>query len=429
MLETDPGGGTHPMKKAILLLSTIWISLAYAQTSDIYRLIHEKSKMYFEEAVRVRHHLHRIPEVCYCEEKTALFVADYLRTLGFKVEINIGGKRGIKAVLHGNRAEPIVGIRADMDALPIEEETGLAWASEHAGAMHACGHDIHMTGVLMAARILSDLKDEIPGTVVFIFQPCEEGTSDGSPAGASMLIQADILENPTIDAMFGLHVMPGTPIGTVQVRGGAFMANVATIKISIIGKSSHGALPHEGIDAVYAASSAVMQLQSLISRVKDPGEKAVLSIGKINGGVRMNVIAERVDMEGTVRTFSFETEKLMEEGIRNILEGLKVANGIEYEYAFLRGSQFVKNDGNLTERTIPLFKQILGNENVFIIDPVTVGEDFSAYSHIIPSFFFFLGAGIEGNVHHPKFAPDDEILKYGGMLLSSAAVQHLIDYE
>lgn len=415
------------MKKWTFFLLLIWIGTVLAQTEDVYKVLKDKSNAYFDEAVRLRTHLHQYPETCYMEEQTALFIADYLESLGLEVITNIGGKRGIKAVLKGTKDSPVVGIRADMDALPILEATGLEWTSKHEGVMHACGHDIHMTNGLMAARYLVDMKERLPGTVVFIFQPCEEGTNDGSPAGASMLADAGILENPNIDAMFGLHVMPGFPLGSAAFREGPIMANVATVKIAILGKSSHGALPHEGIDAVYAASMAVVQFQSLISRIKDPSEKAVLSIGKIKGGVRMNVIADRVDMEGTVRTFSFETEKLIEEGIEKVLKGLKVSLGIDYEYAFLRGSKYVKNDTTLTAITADVFRKVIGEKNVLTTEPMTVAEDFSVYSHKIPSFFFFLGTG-GGTLHHPEFAPDEEILRYGGLLLSSAAMNYLMSY-
>jgi len=413
------------MKKLILLGVLLLFSSLVAQQSEWVGLLKEKNETYYKEAVTIRKHLHQNPEVCYCEEKTSRFIADYLKECGLEVTTNIGGKRGVKAILKGRQPSPVVGIRAEMDALPIQEDTGLEWASKNQGVMHACGHDIHMTNGLIAARMLSDLRDKIPGMVVFIFQPCEEGTTDGSPGGASVLIDAGILENPKIEALFGLHVMPGYPIGTVALREGPIMANVATIKISILGKASHGAFPHQGIDAIYAASAAIMQFQSLISRVKDPNETAVLSIGTIHGGVRMNVIADRVDMEGTVRSFSFETEKMIEEGIEKILKGLALSYGIDYEFQFFKGHPFVKNDKALTKQTAALFRELLGEKCVLLTDPLTVAEDFAFYSHKIPSFFFFLGAGMEGTLHHPKFAPDDEILKYGALLLSSAAMRFL----
>jgi amidohydrolase len=310
-----------------------------------------------------------------------------------------------------------------MDALPIREETGLPFASRHPGIMHACGHDAHMTNVLMAARILSEIKEKIPGTVVFIFQPCEEGNPKGGPSGAHQMIKEGVMENPHIDFMLGLHVMPGAPAGTLALREGPILANVASIYITIKGKSSHGALPHQGIDAIYAASTAIIQFQALISRFKDPNKRAVLTVGKINGGVRMNVVADTVRMEGTVRSFSTKVEDDIEKGIKNILEGLKISTGISYQLNFSRGTKFVKNNIKLTRLITPLFKKLLGENRVFITDPVTVGEDFSAYSHRVPSLFFLLGAGMGMTIHHPKFSVDEKIFLYGPYLFSSAALK------
>ena len=395
-----------------------------AQQKSLIETLKTANTGAFDEAVRIRHHLHTIPETCNTETKTSRFVADYLQDLGLEVTTGIAGQNGVKAVLHGSKKGPVVGIRADMDALPITEATGLEWSSGHEGKMHACGHDIHMTNGLIAAKLLSSVKDRLCGTVVFIFQPCEEGASGDEPAGASAMVRAGVLDDPEIEAMFGLHVMPGFDVGTAALCEGPIMANVATVQISIHGRASHGAFPHEGIDAVYAASMAVIQFQSLISRIKDPNEKAVLSIGTINGGVRFNVIADRVDMEGTVRSFSEGTETMIEAGMGKILEGLRVSHGIEYDYRFGKGSRFVKNDPELTRRAMALFGDILGKDRLLTTDPMTVAEDFAVYSHRIPSVFFFLGAG-EGALHSPDFAPDDEILRYGALLLASAAATYL----
>ncbi len=220
-------------------------------------------------------------------------------------------------------------------------------------------------------------------------------------------------------------MMPGYPAGTAALREGPIMANVASVYITINGRSSHGAFPHQGVDAIYAAACAITQFQSLISRRRDPNERAVLTIGKINGGVRLNVIADKVEMEGTVRTFSFNTQDMIEKGMENILKGLQTSLGITYEFNFEKSSQYVKNDKNLTQRVLPLFKKLLGDQHVVITDPVTVGEDFSAYSHQIPSFFFFLGAGEQGKLHSPTFSVDEKILQYGPLLLSSAALEFL----
>lgn len=399
-----------------------------ANIDDIYSVLKQKVEGIQPEALKVRRHLHEFPEPCFKENDTSKYIAQYLRKLGLEVTEGIAGT-GIKAVLKGTKPGKTIGIRADMDALPITENTGLEFQSKNNGFMHACGHDVHMTNGLMSARILSEMKDKIHGTIVFIFQPCEEGTPDGSPSGADRMIAEGILENPKIESMLGLHVMPDYPVGTVALREGPLMANVASIFISIIGKASHGALPHQGVDAIYAASMAVVQFQALISRMKDPNERAVLTIGKMNGGVRLNVIADRVDMEGTVRTFSFEVQNMIRNGIENILKGLQLSMGITYDYRFENSSLFVKNDVKMTEMVLGLFKKILGESNVIITEPMTIGEDFSAYSHKIPSLFFFLGVGTKGKtmekIHSPGFSPDEKALYYGPLLLTSAAFEML----
>ncbi len=418
----------NPSKGRIIKLFTFCLLLVsfflYPDDFDFHSWLKEKTKEYFPEAVKIRRYLHKCPEPCFKEHKTSAYIADYLKKCGLEVRTGIAGT-GIKAILRGAKEQPVVGIRADMDALPITEKTGLEFQSSHQGFMHACGHDAHMTNVLMSAKLLSEIKDKIPGTIVFIFQPCEEGAPDGSASGADRLIKEGILDNPKINAMVGLHVMPGYPAGTAALREGPIMANVASVYITVNGKSSHGAFPHQGVDAIYAAACAITQFQSLISRRRDPNERAVLTIGKINGGVRLNVIADKVEMEGTVRTFSFETQDMIEKGMENILKGLQTALGITYEFKFEKTSQYVKNDKNLTNRVLPVFKKLLGDQHVVITDPVTVGEDFSAYSHRIPSFFFFLGAGEEGNLHSPTFSVDEKILQYGPLLLSSAALEFL----
>jgi amidohydrolase len=418
--------------KKILIICLVLVLGLYAYGGDIDKelrsLLEKKTRAYFPEAVKIRRHLHQYPEPCFKENKTSQFIAGYLKKCGLEVHTGIAGT-GIKAVLRGAGEQPVVGIRADMDALPIEEKTGLAFQSRHKGYMHACGHDAHMTNGLVAAKILSEIKEKIPGTIVFLFQPCEEGAPGGSPSGADRMIKEGALENPDIQAMVGLHVMPGYPVGTAALREGAIMANVVSVFITLHGKASHGAFPHEGVDAIYAASTAVMQFQALISRFKDPNERAVLTIGKINGGVRLNVIADKVEMEGTVRTFSFETQDKIEQGMENILKGLQTSMGITYDFRFEKTSKYVKNDKVLTRRMLPVFKRLLGDTQVVVTDPVTVGEDFAAYSHKIPCFFFFLGAGEQGALHTPTFSVDEEIFHYGPLLLSSAALEMLESLE
>ncbi len=413
------------MKKASLLALLLAVfSASPAGDFDFISHFQVQAAAMAGESVQLRRQLHQIPELCFQEKETARFVAAYLEKLGLEVTTGIAGT-GIKAVLSGSRPGPVVGLRSDMDALPIEEATGLPFASRHPGQMHACGHDAHMANLLVAARLLSGVRDRLPGTVVFIFQPCEEGAPKKEKGGAERLIEAGILDHPRLDAMLGLHVLPDLPAGQVAVRPGAMMANVSWIYIHIQGKAAHGAFPHQGIDAIVAAAQAVTQFQTLISRSKDPGEKAVLTIGKISGGVRSNVIAESVDMEGTVRTFSDALEDQIRKGIENILHGLETAFGVKASLEFEKVNPAVVNDAKLVDLALPVFRKILGESNVLATEPLTIGEDFALYSRRLPSLFFFLGSGIGNALHSPTFTIDEEILKTAPALLAAAAYAYL----
>ncbi len=398
---------------------------------DLPNHFQKRSEELFSEAQKIRRALHLIPEPCFQEEKTAAFVADYLEDLGLKVERGIAGT-GVKAVLVGALPGPAIGVRGDMDALPIDEATGLPFASTHPGLMHACGHDMHMTNVLITAKILSEVREHLPGKVVFIFQPCEEGAPAGELGGADSMIKAGVLNDPALDAMLGLHVMPDIPTGRIGIRPGPLMASVAWFYVSILGRSSHGAFPHQGIDAIYAASQAVIQFQALISRYKDPGEQAVLTVGTVHGGVRRNVLAERVELEGTVRSFSRETEDMIAAGMERILAGLKISLGVDYELVFERVNSFVYNDPRLTSLLLPRFREILGSENVLSVEPQSIGEDFASYSHRLPSVFFFLGVGSGADapaLHTPQFTVDEEALKIAPRLFAGAVLELLEHFQ
>ncbi len=374
--------------------------------------------------MELRRQLHQIPELCFQEKKTAAVLAAYLKKLGLEVTTGIAGT-GIKAVLHGARPGPVIGLRSDMDALPLQEATGLAFQSRQPGQMHACGHDVHMTSLLVCARLLAEIRAQVPGTVVFIFQPCEEGAPLKEKGGAERLIAAGILENPRLDALLALHVLPDLSAGQVSLRPGPIMANVAWIYIRIQGKAAHGAFPHQGIDAIVAAAEAITQFQTLISRSKDPGEKAVLTIGKINGGVRSNVIAETVDMEGTVRTFSEKQQEQIRGGMGKILQGLETAFGVRTRLDFEQVNPFVDNDSGLYGLLLPVFEKVLGRDRVKLAEPLTIGEDFALYGKHVPSLLFFLGSGGDSALHTPTFSPDEEILKIAPVLLAEAACSYL----
>jgi amidohydrolase len=418
------------MKKIIICIILFSLIGAVLSGTDFTPYFKKKAREYYNEAVELRRTLHAMPELCFCEQKTSALAAAYLKKLGLEVQSGIGGT-GFKAILRGRRAAPVLAIRTDMDALPITEATGLSFSSQNQGVMHACGHDMHMTNVLMTAKLLAGIRAKLPGTVVFIFQPCEEGAAAGEKGGADKLIDAGILESPHVDAIIGLHVMPDIPSGQIGLCPGSLMASVAWVYINIMGKSSHGAFPHQGIDAIYAASSAVLAFQSLISRQKDPAEKAVLTIGTMKGGVRRNVLADNVEMEGTVRTFSFAVEKQIEEGMGRILQGLEIMFGVRTRLVFERANSYVQNDPQLTGFLLPVFRRVLGKDNVKIIEPLTIGEDFSAYSHRIPALFFFLGVG-QGEkpaaLHTPDLNPDEKTLAIAPVLFASAALSYLQNY-
>jgi amidohydrolase len=413
------------MKKIILDGLAFFLFCApLAAVFEHLAFFQKKAVAVFPESVQLRRQLHQFPELCFQEKKTAGFLIAYLKKLDLEVTTGIAGN-GIKAVLRGNRPGPVIGLRADMDALPIQETTGLPFQSRQPGQMHACGHDAHMTNVLICARLLAEIRGQVPGTVVFIFQPCEEGAAKNMPGGAESLIAAGILDNPHLDALLTLHVMPDLAAGQVSLRPGPIMANVASVYIHIQGKASHGAFPHQGIDAIVAAAEAITQFQTLISRSKDPGEKAVLTIGKINGGVRTNVIAETVDMEGTVRTFSEATENQIRSGMEKILQGLETAFGVKARLDFEKVNPFVNNDAGLYNLFLPVFEKILGRENVHLAEPLTIGEDFALYSRRVPSLLFFLGSGGDSALHTPTFSVDEEILKIAPVLLAEAACAYL----
>jgi amidohydrolase len=395
-----------------------------AAASDSVSYFQTQADAIFAESVELRRQLHQIPELCFQEKKTSAFIGAFLKKLNLEVSMGIAGT-GIKAVLRGGRPGPVIGLRADMDALPIQEATGLPFSSRHPGQMHACGHDAHMTHLLATARLLAGVRDRLCGTVVFIFQPCEEGAPLKEKGGAERLIAAGILENPRLDALLALHVLPDLAAGQVSLRPGAIMASVAWIYIHIQGKASHGAFPHQGVDAIVTAAAAITQFQTLISRTKDPGEKAVLSIGKINGGVRSNVIAESVDMEGTVRTFSEKEENRIRSGMESILQGMETAFGVKTRLDFDRVNPAVVNDTGLYDLVLPVFQKILGRNNVLLAEPLTIGEDFALYSRHVPSLLFFLGSGGSSALHAPTFTIDEDILKTAPALLAGAAFAYL----
>lgn len=380
------------------------------------------------QLVAWRRLLHQYPELSFEERETAALVAGVLHELGLKIRSGIGGT-GVVGVLAGAGEGPGVALRADMDALPLQEDTGEEFASRYPGRMHGCGHDAHMAVVLGAAALLAERRQELPGPVVFIFQPGEELP----PGGASRMLAAGVLDDPPVKAAFGLHVTAYLPVGTVGVRSGAIMASADNFTIKIKGRTSHGASPHLGADAIVAAAQAVLALQTIISRRLDPAQPAVLTVGTINGGEKENIIASQVTMTGTTRALNNVIRKQMEDSMRQVLAGVAAASGTEIEVDYLWGYPPLINDDGLTELFRRVAGEILGPDKVLELGNPSMGaEDFARYAEKVPAVYFNLGAAIPGAEpypwHHPRFNISEDCLPVGAGLLAALAVRALDDF-
>lgn len=380
--------------------------------------------------IEQRRDFHMHPELSNREERTSRVVAERLRALGLE-EVKTGvGRYGVTALLRGAKPGPVVAVRTDMDALPIQENIDAHYKSQNAGVKHACGHDVHMTVELGVAEVLSKMRDQISGTVKFIFQPAEEGPPAGEEGGAPLMIKEGALENPRPQAIFGLHVMPNIEVGQVGYNSGPAMASSDRFFITIRGKKVHGAYPHEGVDAVVVAAQCVSALQSIRSRRINTQEPLVLTIGQIHGGNRFNIIADEVKLEGTVRTLNEEVRQNIKTMMRETLAGVTSAYGAKFELEYNDGNSVTYNDPKLVEETLPTMKRIIGEANLVTPKPQMGAEDFSAYQKVIPGFFYFLGVGnkakgITAFIHTPEFDVDEEALVFGVKVMSNVLVDYL----
>jgi len=304
-----------------------------------------------------------------------------------------------------------------MDTLPIQETTNLPYKSLNPGIMHACGHDVHTSIVLGTALVLNSLRDRIKGTVTFLFQPAEEGAPEGEEGGAELMVREGALDNPPVGSIFGFHVWPES-VGTVLFAPGAVTASADDFAITVLGKSAHGARPHEGVDAVVVAAEIVTALQSIVSRTQDPTDPAVLTVGTITGGARANIIAEKVVLEGTVRTLSETTRKripaLMEAIVRNIAE----MHGASHRFEYKRGVPSVFNNPELTAAMAPTLVKLLGKDKALEWKPQMIAEDFSFFGQKVPGLYFFLGVkspaqAVAAPLHSPNFSPDERSIPLG----------------
>ncbi|MEW6130779.1 MAG: amidohydrolase [Acidobacteriota bacterium] len=380
--------------------------------------------------IETRRDFHMHPELSNRETRTAQVIAERLRALGFD-EVKTGvAHHGIVALLKGKKPGPVVAVRTDMDALPIQETLDVPYKSKNPGVKHACGHDVHMTVELGVAEVLSKMREQISGTIKFIFQPSEEGAPTGEEGGANLMIKEGALENPRPQAIFGLHTMPSIEAGQIAYHSGAAMASSDRVLITIRGKKSHGAQPHLGVDAIVVAAECVTALQTIRSRRTDPLDPLVLTIGTIHGGDRYNIIGDEVKMTGTMRALSEETRKRAQTLIRETLAGVTSSYGATFDLQFDNPNPVTYNDPALVETTLPTIRRIVGATNTIAPKPFMPAEDFSYYQQVVPGFFYFLGVGnkargITAAWHTAEFDVDEQSLVVGVKVMANVLLDYL----
>ncbi len=393
-----------------------------------------------QKVIEWRRDIHRHPELGNQEVRTAALVAEHLRALGMEVQEKVA-VTGVVGILKGGKPGPVVALRADMDALPVTERVDVPFKStvtavfngQQTGVMHACGHDAHVAILMGAAEVLVSMRKDISGTIKFIFQPAEEGIAGLETFGARQMVEQGVLDNPKVDAIFGLHVRSTTPTGTISYRPGATMAASDQFSIRVLGKQSHGARPWTSVDPVVTSAQIVNALQTIVSRNVDLTEyPATISVGTIHGGIRQNIIPETVEMTGTVRTFSESHQELIHRRIRDISTQVSNSAGAHSEVDIRRMYPVTYNDPALTERMVPVLKDIAGEENISVAPLQTGAEDFSFYQKKVPGLFFFLGCMPAGTnpaqapPHHtPDFYLDEKGFLLGVKALSVLAVDYL----
>ncbi|MFN8416708.1 MAG: amidohydrolase [Cytophagaceae bacterium] len=388
--------------------------------------IKDLAKQFAGDVVAYRRHIHAHPELSFEENNTMAYVSGLLKSFGIEHETGVAGT-GIVAYVKGKNPEKkVLALRADMDALPIEEKNDVPYKSKNPGVMHACGHDVHTSSMLGTARILNQLKDSFEGTVKFIFQPGEEKF----PGGASLMIKEGVLENPKPDYIIGQHVMTMIPVGKVGFREGMYMASADEIYITVKGKGGHAAMPDKNIDPILIASHIIVALQQVVSRVIDPRIPAVLSFGKIEGLGATNVIPEEVKIEGTFRTLNEAWRAEAKKKIKQIATALAEGMGGSCEIDIKDGYPFLKNDPELTARLKQAAIEYAGQDNVLDIDLWMAAEDFAYYTQEIDACFYRLGVrneakGIISGVHTSTFDIDESALELGSGMMAWLTVQEL----
>jgi amidohydrolase len=410
-------------KFLLLLLLPSWL---FAQNET--NIINTYSNAVNDSVIAWRRHFHQFPELSNREYNTGAYIAPYLKKLGLEVQYPVA-KTGVVALLKGSKPGPVVALRADIDALPIVERVQLPFASKvtgeyegkKVGVMHACGHDSHIAILMGTATVLSKMKNVLPGTVKFIFQPAEEGTPDNEEGGAPLMIKDGVMNNPKVDAIFGLHINSQTEIGKIKYKSGATMASSDWFTVKVNGKSSHGSQPWSGIDPIVIAAQIIQGFQTIVSRQEELTKApVVITVGKINSGVRSNIIPETLTMEGTIRTLDSKMQQDVHERMKRTAEKIAEASGANATVSIDTKTEVTYNNPELVKETLPALELAAGKDNVSTMDWTTGAEDFSFYGDKAPAFFFYLGDMPKGMdpakapPHHtPDFYVDDSMLTVG----------------
>jgi amidohydrolase len=414
------------------------IMAAVAVSAALDQRIDEAARKVEPAVVECRRDIHQHPELGNREFRTSKLVADKLRQLGMEVRTPVA-HTGVVGILRGGKPGRVVGLRADMDALPVTEQVDLPFKStvrttyngQEVGVMHACGHDAHVAILLGVAEVLSSIRSELPGTVVFLFQPAEEGAPQGEEGGAALMVKEGALDNPRVDAVFGLHVTSRYPVGELAYRPGAMMAAVDSFRIKVHGKQTHGAYPWLGVDPIVTASQIVLALQTIASRQLDVSlAPAVVTVGAIHGGVRNNIIPDEVEMLGTIRSLDARMRDDIHERIKRTAEDIASSAGAKAEVTIENGYPITYNDPKLTEQMAPTLKRM--TSDVIVVNATLGAEDFSFYQQKVPGLFFWLGTRPKNQTaeqaasnHSPLFFVDESGLGLGIRAMAHVAVDYL----
>ncbi len=423
----------------VIFLLTLLSSPLDAQ-SPLPAEIDRREKQIASKVIAWRRDFHEHPELGNRETRTAKIVADHLRSLGIEVRAGVG-HTGVVGVLRGGRPGKVVALRADMDGLPVTEQVSLPFASkvkatyngQEVGVMHACGHDNHVAILMGVAEILAGMKDQLPGTVKFLFQPAEEGAPSGEEGGAALMVKEGAFDNPRPDAVFGLHVWSSSNVGQIGYRSGGTMASSDLLRITVKGKQTHGAAPWAGVDPIVVSSQIVLGLQTIASRqLNVTRTPSIITIGSIHGGVRYNIIPDEVQLDGTIRTFSSDVQDDMHRRIKLTAESIAASAGATANVVITRQYPVTVNDPALTATMLSTLRRVAGADMVSEAPLVTAAEDFSFFAQRAPGLFIFLGStrkGVDAATapanHSPLYDVDEGVLPLGVRALANLAADFL----